>query len=72
MYKRVKDNYTDDSRKYREYADVYVGDKQEGLSLDTDDYVQGSKLYVVETAELYVLNRAGGSWCSVVDGTPLM
>ncbi len=72
MYKRVKDNYTDDSRKYREYADVYVGDKQEGLSLDTDDYVQGSKLYVVETAELYVLNRAGGYWCSVVDGTPLM
>lgn len=71
MYKRVKDNYTDKAHKYREYADIYVGDREEGLSLDTDDYIQGSKLYVVELAELFVLNRTGGAWCSVNDGASL-
>ena len=71
MYKRSKYDYKDDDGKHREYADIYVSDTEEAKTVDTDDYIQGSKMYIIETAELYVLNREGGVWCNVTDGTML-
>ena len=44
MYKRVKDDYDDEHKKHREYAEIYVDDKAEALTVDPDDYIQGSKM----------------------------
>ncbi len=59
-----------DSPKYR-YVDIYVKDLTEAMTVETSQLTQGSKLYIVETAELYVLNENEGLWCSAVDGTVL-
>ena len=71
MYKRVKDDYNDERNKHREYAEIYVDDKAEALTIDPDDYIQGSKMYVIETAELYVLQFNRKQWRSAKDGSPL-
>lgn len=71
MYKRTKDSYVDKHNKFREYAEIYVDDKAEALAVDPDDYIQGSKLYVIETAELYVLQSNRRQWRSAYDGSPL-
>ena len=57
--------------KYK-YVDIYVKDRTEALSISTNDLIQGSKLYIVESAELFVLNRDEGVWCSAVDGAALL
>lgn len=56
--------------KYR-YADIYVKDRDEAMAISTSELIQGSKLYVIETAELFVLNEDEGKWCSAVDGAVL-
>ncbi|MBE6557692.1 MAG: hypothetical protein E7661_01595 [Ruminococcaceae bacterium] len=56
--------------KYK-YLDIYVKDREEALAVTTKKLTQGSKLYIVETAELFVLNEDEGVWCSAVDGTVL-
>ena len=56
--------------KYK-YMDIYVKDRAEALTVNRAKLTQGSKLYIIETAELYVLNENGGLWCSAVDGTVL-
>ncbi len=56
--------------KYK-YADVYVKDRCEALGVSTGHRIQGSKLYIVETAELFVLNENEGVWCSSADGAVL-
>ena len=71
MYKRVKDDYNDERNKHREYAEIYVDDKAEALTIDPDDYIQGSKMYIIETAELYVLQANRKQWRSAQDGSPL-
>jgi hypothetical protein len=71
MYKRVKDDYNDERNKHREYAEIYVDDKAEALTIDPDDYIQGSKMYIIETAELYVLQANRKQWRSAKDGSPL-
>ncbi len=72
MYKRIKDSYLDNkSKKTREYAEIYVDDKAEALSVSTDDYIQGSKMYIIESAELYILHASKGIWCSADDGHAL-
>ena len=71
MYKRVKDDYDDEHKKHREYAEIYVDDKAEALTVDPDDYIQGSKMYVIETAELYVLQSNRKQWRSARDVSPL-
>ena len=43
MYKRVKDKHEDQRKRYREYAEIYVDDKAEALTVDPDDYIQGSR-----------------------------
>lgn len=53
------------------YADIYVKDRREALEVDTSHRIQGSKLYIVETAELFVLNEDEGMWCSATDGSVL-
>lgn len=70
MYKRVKHFYVEKGVR-KEYADIYVGTASEGLEIDTNDYIQGSKLYVVDSAMLYVLKDTGGLWCDTIDGSPL-
>ncbi len=57
--------------KYK-YVDIYVKDRAEAMEISTQKLTQGSKLYVVETAELFILNEDDGVWCSAVDGTVLM
>ena len=57
-----------DNPKYR-FADIYVKNRTEAQAVKTDQLVQGSKLFIIETAELFVLNEDGGVWCSAVDGT---
>lgn len=52
-------------------ADVYVKNRAEAEELDTSLLIQGSKLLVIETAELFVLNEDGGIWCSALDGAPM-
>ena len=59
-----------DTPRYR-YVDIYVKDMAEALEIETGHLTQGSKLYIVETAELYVLNENAGVWCSAVDGRKL-
>jgi hypothetical protein len=71
MYKRVKDKHEDKFKRYREYAEIYVDDIEEALTVDPDDYIQGSKMYIIETAELYVLQANRKQWRSVDDGSPL-
>lgn len=71
MYKRVKDDYNDERNKHREYAEIYVDDKAEALTIDPNDYIQGSKMYIIETAELYVLQANRKQWRSAKDGSPL-
>ena len=71
MYKRVKDDYNDERNKHREYAEIYVDDKAEALTIDPDDYIEGSKMYIIETAELYVLQANRKQWRSAKDGSPL-
>ena len=71
MYKRVKDKHEDTHKKHREYAEIYVDDKTEALAVDPDDYIQGSKMYIIETAELYVLQANRKQWRSAKDGSPL-
>ena len=71
MYKRVKDKHEDTRKKYREYAEIYVDDRAEALTMDPDDYIQGSKMYIIETAELYVLQANRKQWRSAQDGSPL-
>ena len=71
MYKRVKADYNDERNKHREYAEIYVDDKAEALTIDPDDYIQGSKMYIIETAELYVLQANRKQWRSAKDGSPL-
>ena len=53
------------------FVDVYVKDHAEAVTVDTSRLIQGSKLWIVEAAELYVLNEDGGVWCSAMDGTVL-
>ena len=71
MYKRSKDSYLDDNNKFRVYAEIYVDDRAEALSVDPNDYIQGSKMYIIETAELYVLQSNRKQWRSAMDGSPL-
>ena len=71
MYKRVKDKHEDEYKRYREYAEIYVDDRAEALTVDPDDYIQGSKMYIIETAELYVLQANKKLWRSAIDGSPL-
>ena len=71
MYKRVKDDYEDKTKKHREYAEIYVDDVAEALTVDPDDYIQGSKMYIIETAELYVLQANRKQWRSAKNGRPL-
>ena len=72
MYKRVKDKHEDQrKKKHREYAEIYVDDRAEALTVDPDDYIQGSKMYIIETAELYVLQANRKQWRSAMDGSPL-
>ena len=71
MYKRVKDKHEDNHKRYREYAEIYVDDMEEALTVDPDDYIQGSKMYIIETAELYVLQSNRKQWRSANDGSPL-
>ncbi|MBE6584933.1 MAG: hypothetical protein E7645_00220 [Ruminococcaceae bacterium] len=56
--------------KYK-YVDIYVKDLAEAMKVKKNKLVQGSKLFIVETASLYVLNEDEGVWCSAVDGTVL-
>lgn len=58
-------------RPKRKFVDIYVKDRGEALTVNTDRLIQGSKLWIVETAELYVLNEDGGLWCSALDGAVL-
>lgn len=71
MYKRVKDDYEDKNKKHHEYAEIYVDDVAEALTVDPDDYIQGSKMYIIETAELYVLQANRKQWRSAKNGRPL-
>ena len=71
MYKRVKDKHEDKHKRYREYAELYVDDMAEALTVDPDDYIQGSKMYIIETAELYVLQANRKQWRSAKNGRPL-
>ncbi|MBQ9780421.1 MAG: hypothetical protein IJW00_05710 [Clostridia bacterium] len=70
MYKRVKENSWMNGVQ-REYADIYVENVREAKTVDTNDYIQGSKLYVIETAQLYVLSREGGVWRNASNGSVL-
>ena len=49
MYKqkRIKDSYIDKHKKSRKYTEIYVDDKAEALTIDPDDYIQNSKMYIV-------------------------
>ncbi len=53
------------------YADIYVKDRAEAVKVSTNNLAQGSKLYIVEAAELFVLNEDEGVWCSAVNGAAL-
>lgn len=59
-----------DCSKYR-FVDVYVKDRAEAMDVNTSFLIQGSKLLIIETAELFILNEDEGVWCSAFDGTPL-
>ena len=48
-----------------------MDDKAEALSVSSDDYIQGSKMYIIESAELYILHASKGIWCSADDGHAL-
>jgi hypothetical protein len=71
MYKRVKDSYVDKHKKFREYAEIYVDDRAEALTVDPDDYIQGSKMYIIESAELYVLQANRKLWRNASTGKAL-
>lgn len=51
--------------------DIYVKDRAEALTVDTSLLMQGSKMLIIETVELFILNEDGGVWCSALDGSVL-
>ena len=51
--------------------DIYVKDVSEALTVDTALLLQGSKMLIIETMELFVLNEDGGVWYSASDGSVL-
>lgn len=53
------------------FVDIYVKNRGEALTVGTDQLIQGSKLLIIETAELFVLNEDEGVWCHALDGTVL-
>ena len=57
-----------DNPKYR-FVDIYAKDRAEAQAVNTGQLLQGSKLFIIETAELFILNEDGGVWCSATDGT---
>lgn len=66
-----KEQTTEEGRPNHKLADVYVRDRDEALALDTSYLIQGSKLFIIRTAELFVLDEDGGVWCSAEDGAIL-
>lgn len=60
MYEVIHHDPTIDEHAKYTYADIYVKDRAEAASVSTSLRVQGSKMYIVETAELYVLNQDEG------------
>ena len=53
------------------FVDIYVKDRAEALTVDTARLIQGSKLFIIETTDLYVLNEDEGVWYHATDGTVL-
>ena len=71
MYEVIHKNQGIDEFSTYKYVDIYVKNRNEALKIDTTGLIQGSKLYIVEAAELFILNEDDGVWCSAVDGTVL-
>lgn len=53
------------------FLDIYVKNRTKALTGDTDQFIQSSKLFIIETAKPFVLKEDEGVWCSAVDGTLL-
>ena len=55
-------------RPKRRMVDIYVKNSAEARTVDTSLLIQGSKLLVIETMELFILDDDGGVWRNVSDG----
>lgn len=71
MYEVIHKTQGIGERSKYKYVDIYVKDYAEALGINTKKMIQGSKLYIVEAAELFVLNEDDGAWRSVTDGSIL-
>ncbi|MCQ2429298.1 MAG: hypothetical protein MJ192_03095 [Clostridia bacterium] len=56
---------------YMEEVTVYTTTRSEALALDTEYFVQGSILFVIREAKMYMLDTDGGSWYNVANGLKL-
>ena len=65
-----KEQSVGDTLTYR-MKDLYVKDREEAMTVKTTLLLQGSKLFIVETMELFILNEDGGVWYRVPDMTVL-
>lgn len=57
--------------KYIEKVIVYATDKADVGGVSTADFTQGSMLFVVREAKMYLLDEDGGAWYNASTGTAL-
>ena len=54
-----------------EDAVIYVTTRAEAAALPTAGFVQGSVLFVIREAKMYMLDTDGGTWYNVATGVSL-
>lgn len=59
---------SDKNGKYIETATIYATTKEEALNVDVSQLTQGSLLFVVQSANMYMLDSDGGNWYNVSTG----
>lgn len=57
--------------KHIEKVMLYATQKSDVQGMSTSDFAQGSMLFVVRTAGLYVLDEDGGAWHNAATGTSI-
>lgn len=48
--------------KHRKYAEIFCADNDEMQTIDTGNYVVGTKAYIVQTGKTYFIDKPTGKW----------
>lgn len=59
---------SDKNGKYIESATIYATTREEALDFDASRLMQGSMLFVIQSASVYMLDSDGGVWYNISTG----